>query len=210
MNLSSRGCRLLLVLTFLFPVTTSAQTTPAQTKPARDTAARTTNASQASPERPNVLLILCDDIRWNALSCMEHPHLRTPNIDRLASEGLLFENTFCTTSLCSPGRASILSGLYAHGHGVVSNFTDYPAELDSFPGRLQKAGYSTAYIGKWHMGEQNDNPRPGFDHFVTHKGQGKYFDTVFIFRNPNTKMRLTMSKSTTRTPRFGSAENRIG
>ena len=123
-------------------------------------------------KRPNVLLILCDDIRWNALSCMGHPHLQTPNIDRLASEGLLFENMFCTTSLCSPSRASILSGLYAHTHGVTNNFTDYPEKLDSFPRRLQGAGYSTAYIGKWHMGEQNDNPGPGFDHFVTHKGQG--------------------------------------
>ena len=132
-------------------------------------------------KRPNVLLILCDDIRWNALSCMGHPHLQTPNIDRLASEGLLFENMFCTTSLCSPSRASILSGLYAHTHGVTNNFTDYPEKLDSFAGRLQGAGYSTAYIGKWHMGEQNDNPRPGFDHFVTHKGQGKYFDTEFNF-----------------------------
>jgi N-acetylglucosamine-6-sulfatase len=131
--------------------------------------------------RPNVLVILCDDIRWNALSCMGHPHLNTPNIDRLATEGLLFENSFCTTSLCSPSRASILSGLYAHTHGVTNNFTDYPATLDSFPRRLQSSGYETAYIGKWHMGEQNDNPRPGFDHFVTHRGQGQYFDTEFNF-----------------------------
>ena len=137
--------------------------------------------SASPPQRPNVLLILCDDIRWNALSCMGHPHLQTPNIDRLASEGLLFENMFCTTSLCSPSRASILSGLYAHAHGVTNNFTDYPQDLDSFPRRLQSSGYKTAYVGKWHMGEQNDEPRPGFDWFVTHKGQGKYFDTEFNF-----------------------------
>lgn len=135
-----------------------------------------------SPSRqPNVLVVLCDDLRWDAMGCAGHPHVKTPNIDRLASEGLFFENAFCTTSLCSPSRASILSGLYAHGHGVTNNFTDYPANLDSFPRRLQGAGYETAYIGKWHMGEQNDEPRPGFDWFVTHKGQGKYFDTEFNF-----------------------------
>ena len=132
-------------------------------------------------ERPNVLLVLCDDIRWNALSCAGHPHLKTPSIDQLAAEGLYFENMFCTTSLCSPSRASILSGLYAHSHGVTNNFTEYPEDLASFPRRLQDAGYKSAYIGKWHMGEENDNPRPGFDHFVTHRGQGKYFDTEFNF-----------------------------
>ncbi|KAA5545852.1 sulfatase [Roseiconus nitratireducens] len=132
-------------------------------------------------ERPNIVLMLCDDIRWNALSCAGHPHLKTPNIDRLADEGIYFENMFCTTSLCSPSRATILSGLYAHQHGVTNNFTDYPANLDSFPRRLQQSGYRTGYIGKWHMGEKSDEPRPGFDHFVTHKGQGKYFDTEFNF-----------------------------
>lgn len=138
-------------------------------------------AQVAADDRPNVVLVLCDDIRWNAMSCAGHPHLKTPNIDRLAKEGLFFENMFCTTSLCSPSRASILSGLYAHAHGVTNNFTEYPERLSSFPIQLQKAGYETAYIGKWHMGEKNDQPRPGFDYFVTHKGQGKYFDNEFNF-----------------------------
>lgn len=137
--------------------------------------------AETDASRPNILVILCDDLRYDALSCMGHPHLRTPHIDRLASEGLLFENSFCMTSLCSPSRASILSGLYAHAHGVTDNFTDYPQQLDSFPKRLQQAGYKTGYIGKWHMGEKSDAPRPGFDWFVTHKGQGKYFDTEFNF-----------------------------
>ena len=142
----------------------------------------------AAEQRPNVLVILCDDLRWNALSCTGHPQLRTPNIDRLAAEGVLFENAFCTTSLCSPSRASILSGLYAHAHGVTNNFTEYPRELPSFPRQLQAAGYASAYIGKWHMGEQNDEPRPGFDYFVTHKGQGKYFDTEFNFNGHERKV----------------------
>lgn len=132
-----------------------------------------------SAAKPNVLFILCDDLRPDALGCYGSRHVMTPAIDRLASEGALFKNAFCTTSLCSPSRASILSGLYAHTHGVTNNFTEYPAALASFPKQLQKAGYRTGYIGKWHMGEDNDEPRPGFDWFVTHKGQGKYFDTEF-------------------------------
>ena len=136
-------------------------------------------ALAAPAERPNILFILTDDQRWDALSLAGHRHLRTPHIDRLGREGVHFRNAFCTTSLCSPSRASILSGLYAHAHGVTNNFTEYPAALQSFPRVLQAAGYDTAYIGKWHMGEENDEPRPGFNWFVTHKGQGKYFDTEF-------------------------------
>ena len=136
-------------------------------------------ALAAPAKRPNILFILTDDQRWDALSLAGHRHLRTPNIDRLGREGVYFRNAFCTTSLCSPSRASILSGLYAHAHGVTNNFTEYPAALQSFPRVLQAAGYDTAYIGKWHMGEENDEPRPGFNWFVTHKGQGKYFDTEF-------------------------------
>jgi arylsulfatase A-like enzyme len=127
--------------------------------------------------RPNVLFVLCDDLRPDALGCYGSKHVRTPHIDRLAKEGVRFANTFCTTSLCSPSRASILSGLYAHAHGVTDNFTEYPGSLRSFPSALHEEGYATAYFGKYHMGENNDDPRPGFDVFVTHKGQGKYFDT---------------------------------
>ena len=136
--------------------------------------------------QPNVLFILCDDLRPDALGCFGSKHVKTPNIDRLAAEGVLFKNTFCTTSLCSPSRASILSGLYAHAHGVTNNFTEYPAQMGSWPQTLHEAGYATAYIGKYHMGEENDDPRPGFDWFVTHKGQGKYFDTEW---NVNGKKR---------------------
>ncbi len=131
----------------------------------------------ASAKQPNVLFILCDDLRPDAVGCFGSKHVKTPEIDRLAKDGVRFTNAFCTTSLCSPSRASILSGLYAHKHGVVNNFTEFPKDLPSMPAQLQKAGYATSYFGKYHMGEENDAPRPGFDHFVTHKGQGKYFDT---------------------------------
>ena len=135
-------------------------------------------AAQAG-KQPNVLVVLTDDQRADAIGLGGSKHLKTPNIDRLGKEGVYFRNMFCTTSLCSPSRASILSGLYAHTHGVTNNFTEYPTGFKSFPMVLQSAGYDTAYIGKWHMGEENDEPRPGFNWFVTHKGQGKYFDTEF-------------------------------
>jgi N-acetylglucosamine-6-sulfatase len=130
----------------------------------------------SAADRPNVLFVLCDDLRPDALGCYGSKNVKTPNIDRIASEGVLFKNSFCTTSLCSPSRASILTGLYAHAHGVRDNFTELPA-VPQWPARLHESGYATAYMGKWHMGENNDAPRPGFDYFATHKGQGKYFDT---------------------------------
>ncbi|MBI4606377.1 MAG: sulfatase [Planctomycetes bacterium] len=132
----------------------------------------------ADPPAPrlNVLVILTDDMRWDAMSCAGHPYFKTPHIDRLAAEGVRFVNAFVTTSLCSPSRASLLSGRYAHAHRVLNNFTDYPADLPSYPRRLKEQGYETAYIGKWHMGEQEDRPRPGFDHWMSHRGQGNYFD----------------------------------
>lgn len=130
-------------------------------------------------KRPNVVFVLTDDQRWDCLGVAGHPFLKTPNLDRIANEGARFRNAFVTTSLCSPSRGSFLSGLYAHSHGIINNFTDYPRDLPSFPRSLQAAGYNTAYIGKWHMGEDDDSKRPGFDYWVSHKGQGKYWDTTF-------------------------------
>jgi N-acetylglucosamine-6-sulfatase len=142
-----------------------------------------------APGRPNILVILLDDLRWDALGYAGHPHVRTPQIDRIAGEGVNFRNAFTTTSLCSPSRASLLSGVYAHRHGVTDNFTELPATLETFPKALQRVGYTTAYVGKWHMGENNDEPRPGFDYFVTHKGQGQYFDTEFNFNGQRREKR---------------------
>src|SRR3954465_10498458 len=93
-------------------------------------------APAADETPPNVVFVLTDDQRWDCLGIAGHPHLKTPNIDRLAKEGVYFKNAFCTTSLCSPSRASILSGLYAHSHGIVNNFTEYPERMASFPKQL--------------------------------------------------------------------------
>src|SRR4051812_23044521 len=144
-------------------------------------------AAATAVDRPNVLVILTDDMRWDAMGVVQreegrdalYPWFKTPNIDRLAAEGTRFANMFVTTSLCSPSRASMISGQYAHRHKVLTNFVEYPRELPGYPRRLQEAGYETAYIGKWHMGEENDEQRPGFDFWMSHKGQGSYWDTEF-------------------------------
>ncbi len=151
------------------------------------TAAACTQPPPPAPPRPNVLVILTDDQRWDALGVVQRemgdqalfPWFETPHLDRLAAEGARFTNAFVTTSLCSPSRASLLSGRYARRHQVLNNFTEYPDDLPSYPRRLQEAGYETAYIGKWHMGEDNDARRPGFDHWMSHRGQGNYFDNEF-------------------------------
>ena len=132
--------------------------------------------SAAAAPHPNVLVIITDDQRWDALSCFGNAMVKTPNLDRLVAEGARFANAFVTTSLCSPSRATMMSGLYAHRHGVLNNFTEYPDALPSYSKRLRKAGYETAYFGKWHMGETNDAPRSGFDFWMSHRGQGRYFD----------------------------------
>jgi len=158
---------------------------------------QTAKTPSSNNEHPNVVVMFTDDQRWDCVGIMSKPLLgmKTPHLDRLAREGALFENMFVTTSLCSPSRASFLSGLYAHSHGVMNNFTDYPTSLASYPRRLQEAGYNTAYIGKWHMGEQDDEKRPGFDYWITHKGQGKYYDTTF---NINGTRQLVKGYYTTR------------
>lgn len=129
----------------------------------------------AGAARPrNVILILVDDLRFDALGCTGQPFIETPHIDRLAREGANCTAAYVTTSLCSPSRASILTGLYAHHHGVVDNTHAIPKGTKFFPQYLQQAGYQTAFFGKWHMGGESDAPQPGFDRWVSFRGQGNY------------------------------------
>ncbi|MGN6164494.1 MAG: sulfatase family protein [Flavisolibacter sp.] len=127
----------------------------------------------------NVIFILTDDHRYDFMGFTGRlPWLKTPNMDRLYHEGAYFKNAFVTTSLCSPSRASILTGAYSHVHTIVDNFAPEPPDNIYFPEYLQKAGYQTAFFGKWHIGEASkaDNPRPGFDHWESFKGQGVYYN----------------------------------
>ncbi len=130
------------------------------------------HAQSATPR--NVVFILTDDHRHDALGVMNHPLARTPNMDALARGGAHMRNAFVTTALCSPSRASILTGTYAHTHGVVDNFTPIPPTLPNIGQLLKSAGYQTALVGKWHIGHENDAPQPGFDHWVSFRGQGEY------------------------------------
>jgi N-acetylglucosamine-6-sulfatase len=130
----------------------------------------------SAAEKPNIIFILIDDQRYDFLSYLDHPWIKTPHIDKLAANGMYFDNAFVTTSLCSPSRASIITGQYAHTHGVMDNETPLPPNNPNFGVELQKAGYNTGFVGKWHMGGVNDMPRPGFDHWVSFKGQGPYMN----------------------------------
>jgi N-acetylglucosamine-6-sulfatase len=139
-------------------------------------------------KKRNLVFVLTDDHRFDAMGCAGHPLLKTPNLDRLARGGVLFRNAFVTTSLCSPSRASILTGQYVHAHGVTDNITPLPSGLLTFPQVLQKHGYRTALIGKWHMGGDSDDPRPGFDRWVSFRGQGQYNNPTINFDGSRRKV----------------------
>lgn len=125
-------------------------------------------------KRPNFLVILVDDLRHDEFGAGGHPYMKTPNIDRIAAEGLLFERAFHTTPICSPNRASIMTGQYASRHGIIDNVARdaMSHRLPNYHLELQRLGYETAHIGKWHMG--NDGmPRPGYDFWVSYDGHGR-------------------------------------
>lgn len=130
-------------------------------------------APAAPDQRPNVIFILVDDQRHDAFGVMT-PGLETPALDRLITEGLHFTNAFVTTSLCSPSRASIMTSQTMRTHGVVDNNSPTPEDFEPFAVLLDSAGYDTAFIGKWHMGNDDASPKPGFDHWVSFEGQGNY------------------------------------
>ena len=127
--------------------------------------------------KPNFLVILIDDLRYDEFGAGGHPYMQTPHIDRLAREGAIFERAFHTTPICSPNRASIMSGQYASRHGIIDNVARdaMSHRLPNYHLELLRLGYETAHIGKWHMG--NDGmPRPGYDTWVSYDGHGKLND----------------------------------
>ena len=133
-------------------------------------------SAQQAKKPMNIIFILSDDHRYDFMGFMNKvPGLQTPGMDRMAREGAHMKNAFVTTALCSPSRASILTGQYAHTHTVVDNDAPLPNNLTFFPSYLQKKGYKTAFMGKWHMGNTDDQPQPGFDHWISFRGQGRYY-----------------------------------
>ncbi|HEV8455225.1 MAG TPA: sulfatase-like hydrolase/transferase, partial [Gemmatimonadales bacterium] len=130
-----------------------------------------------STERPNLVVVLVDDLRFDEFGAAGHPYLETPNIDRLAAEGAWFVNAFHAVPLCSPNRATLLTGQFPSRHGIIDNVARDLAshQLETFNIPLQAAGYRTAFIGKWHMGN-DPTPRPGFDYWVAMPGQGHATD----------------------------------
>ncbi|MHC4109628.1 MAG: sulfatase family protein [Planctomycetota bacterium] len=129
-----------------------------------------TKATQS--KRPNIIFIMTDDHASHALSCYGSRINKTPNLDRLAKEGMLFENSFCTNSICAPCRAVILTGKYSHINGVIDNRKRFDGSQQTFPKLLQKVGYQTAMIGKWHL---KTDPT-GFDYWNVLPGQGTYYN----------------------------------
>jgi N-acetylglucosamine-6-sulfatase len=126
------------------------------------------SAISAAEPRPNVLLIVVDDLRFDDFHAAGHPFAVTPHLDRVAREGAQFKNFFAVTPLCSPSRATILTGLETRHHGILDNTDRSPRshELPTFARALRADGYNTGFIGKWHMGN-DPTPRPGFDYWVS-------------------------------------------
>lgn len=130
------------------------------------------------PRQPNVLFVFTDDHASHAMSCYGSKINKTPNLDRIAKEGMLFRNCFCTNSICAPSRAVILTGKHSHLNGVIDNRVSFDGSQQTFPKLLQKAGYQTAWLGKWHL---KSDPT-GFDRWAILSaggGQGTYYNPAF-------------------------------
>ena len=138
---------------------------------------KSNGSEKTNGKKMNIVFILSDDHRYDYMGFVgKIPWLQTPSMDRMAHEGAWMKNAFVTTSLSSPSRASILTGMYSHSHKVVDNTAPLPKGLTFFPEYLQKTGYKTAFFGKWHMGNDSGDPQPGFDHWEAFKGQGEYYN----------------------------------
>lgn len=139
-------------------------------------------ASKQMADKPNIIFIMSDDHAYQAISAYDDKLIQTPNIDRIANEGILFTNASVTNSICAPSRAVILTGKHSHVNGKIDNFSKFDTTNVTFPQLLQKAGYQTAMFGKLHFG---NNPK-GFDEFKILPGQGDYYNPKFITQNGDT------------------------
>jgi len=133
-----------------------------------------------SDTRPNILFIMTDDHASHAMSCYGSRINETPNLDRIAEGGMRFNNCFCTNSICTPSRATILTGTYNHINGVTTLATPIDGRQTTFPKLLQAEGYQTAIVGKWHLGHGGIHDPTGFDYWNVLPGQGLYHDPEMI------------------------------
>ena len=136
-------------------------------------------------KRPNILFIMSDDHAAHAISSYGSRINQTPNIDRIANQGIRFDNCFCTNAICTPSRATILTGTYNHVNEVTTLSTPMDNRLLTFPKLLQQNGYQTAIFGKWHLGTGPRHCPTGFDDWAVVPGQGRYHNPEFIFKDPN-------------------------
>jgi arylsulfatase A-like enzyme len=142
-------------------------------------------AVPASSARPNILYIMSDDHAFQAISAYGSNRNQTPHIDRIASEGMRFDRCYVTNSLCGPSRACILTGTYSHINGMYDHYSTFNDKLPTFPKLLQKAGYQTAIVGKWHL---TSDPA-GFDYWDVLPGQGKYYSPEFVTAEGKTEIK---------------------
>ncbi len=138
-------------------------------------------SSTAKESRPNIIFIMSDDHSERAISAYGSKLIDTPNIDRIANEGVLFKNSFVANSICGPSRAVMLTGKHSHINGFTDNHSHFDGNQPTYPQHLQKAGYETAVVGKWHL---HSDP-VGFDYWEILRGQGHYYSPVFITNKPN-------------------------
>ncbi len=134
----------------------------------------------SSQKRPNIVLILTDDHASHAIGAYGSVVNTTPRIDEIAEAGVRLENCFCTNALCTPSRASILTGTYSHVNGVTTLETPIDASQPTFVSQLREAGYRTGIVGKWHMGEGPGHDPEGFDYWAVLRDQGEYFDPQIL------------------------------
>lgn len=140
-------------------------------------------AAKSKTQRPNILFIMADDHDADAMSCYGSRINKTPNIDRIANDGIRFDNCFCTNAICGPSRATILTGKYSHINGFIDNSSRFDGSQQTFPKLLQKAGYQTGIVGKWHLMSEPT----GFDYWNVLPGQGVYHDPQMIEMGQKTK-----------------------
>lgn len=131
--------------------------------------------NKKGPERPNIIFIMSDDHAAKAISAYDSKLTETPNIDRLADNGIRFDHCYCTNAICAPSRAVILTGKYSHQNGVLDNSRPFDGNQQTLPKLLQEAGYQTGIVGKWHLKSEPT----GFDHWLVLPGQGQYYKPDF-------------------------------